>query len=71
MKAHIWLLSTDNGDGSCSVSMFATEEQARVYMAGYDNDFDTQTQEDNLSCRDLEFNDEGILLNPDTYEDFS
>lgn len=68
MKVEIWVLATDNGDGSAGAAFFASEELALEYMEASDNDMDTQSNPENLSCTTLEFNDQGVLLNSDKWE---
>ncbi len=63
-------LSVDNGDGSSSCLKFANDEQAQAYADKYDECFDTQVNGENFSTETLIFDENGVLQNPDVWEDF-
>jgi hypothetical protein len=65
MKTTIWTYVIDNGDGSYSVALFATQEEAEEYMRiENENHYATES----LSSHVLELDEKGILQNPDTNE---
>lgn len=63
MKVKIWTLPTNNGDGSASVCIFESQEAAEEYVA-----ISEAEMEDCIYPRDLEFDEYGILLNPDRWD---
>lgn len=69
MKFKVWLLTTDNGDGSSSVNKFGTEEQAEAYITAYNEDMcDYDINDENLMCHEFVFDDNGVLLNSEVYD---
>lgn len=68
VKYRIYTVCQDNGDGSASCLQFATFKQAETYVEAYNKNNDECINEENISYLDLEFDDQGVLQNPDIYE---
>lgn len=66
MKTKVWIYLENYGDGSAFPKFFATKEQAEAYAAAapeYEDRFC-----DDISSQELEFDENGVLLNPDFRE---
>lgn len=59
MKVKFWTYTESGGDGSAYPRFFATEEQACGEGWG----------EDCIASQELEFDDDGVLTNPDNFFD--
>ncbi len=66
IKLTIWAIAINQGDGSGSVNVYGTEEDAQL---ADDNSAMNEGFTDSITKLDLEFNDEGLLLNPDPIVD--
>jgi hypothetical protein len=63
MKTKVWIYMENYGDGSVFPKFFATKEQAEAYADAapeYEDRFC-----DDVSSQELEFDDNGVLLNID------
>lgn len=63
IKVTVWAIANNNGDGSGAVSVYATEQDGleAENLEGLDEGFT-----DSLTKLELEFDHNGLLLNPDT-----
>ncbi len=62
IKLTIWAIAMNAGDGSGYVNAYATEADALV---SEENAAMNEGFTDSITKLELEFNDEGLLLNPD------
>jgi hypothetical protein len=69
MKVKFWTYTQDCGDGSAYPRFFATEEQAEAYRVAYEAVMEQGWGEDCVSPQELEFDENGVLLNPDKFEE--
>lgn len=60
MKVKVWTYVENLGDGSCAVRFFNSREEAEAF-AGEDD----ERYCDDINPETLEFDDNGVLLNPD------
>lgn len=60
----IWVYVQDNGDGSASPMFFATEADAYAYKEASEEAVGNGWGEDCVYHETLQFDDAGILLNP-------
>jgi hypothetical protein len=60
----VWTYPENNGDGSASCRLFATERQARAYATKAEK-YGDGWAEDCVGDKELKFSDKGVLLNPD------
>jgi hypothetical protein len=67
MKVKFWTYTESGGDGSAYPRFFANEEQARAYMEQSEKDSGEGWGEDCVASHELEFDEDGKLLNPDVY----
>lgn len=67
MKTKVWIYTQNQGDGSVTTRFFATKEQAEAYAEAapeYEDRFC-----DDVYYQNLEFDDNGNLLNVDKRDD--
>lgn len=69
MKVRVWTYTADGGDGSAYPAFFATEEEASKYGKRYEELTGSGWGEDVVTNYDLEFDNNGVLLNPSKVED--
>jgi hypothetical protein len=70
-KFRIYTCCENLGDGSYAVRKFGTQEQLDAYVEAYNEDSSEYIiQDDDCGWEDLEFDDNGVLTNPDVYEPY-
>ena len=60
MKATVWIYNRNNYDGSSSACFFKSESDAEKYA-----EEDTERFCDDINSHTFEFDENGVLLNPD------
>lgn len=58
MKTRVWIYMQNNGDGSSSPIFFRSEENAEKYASNH-----YERNCDDIDWHDLEFDENGLLLN--------
>lgn len=69
MKVKFWTYTESGGDGSAYPRFFATEEQAYAYKEKTEEQSGEGWGEDCIASQELEFDDDGVLTNPDNFFD--
>jgi len=67
LKVSFWTYTESGGDGSAYPTFFATKEQAKEYKKKSEDASGEGWGEDCIAHHTLEFDDNGVLINPDQY----
>lgn len=66
LKAKVWTVQVDNGDGTVSTHYFATKPAAEAFHKYEESkDYYQGFGDDSIDYHTFEFDENGVLLNPD------